>query len=217
VNCIAHRGFCGVNPENTIPAVEDAVRRADGVEVDVRVCGSGELVVCHDETVDRTTDGSGAVSAHTAAELATLSVEGSEAGVPTFEAVVDAIPDGVTLHAELKERGTAEGAESVVTDGDCETVISSFLPDALAEVTAVPTALAVREAEGAVERAAELGCSMLHPTLTVFTPSLVERAHERGVEVNGWTVVDPEETADLRTAGADGVITDFPGCCPSGE
>jgi glycerophosphoryl diester phosphodiesterase len=217
VNCIAHRGFCGVNPENTIPAVEDAVRRADGVEVDVRVCGSGELVVCHDETVDRTTDGSGAVSAHTAAELATLSVEGSEAGVPTFEAVVDAIPDGVTLHAELKERGTAEGAESVVTDGDCETVISSFLPDALAEVTAVPTALAVREADGAVERAAELGCSMLHPTLTVFTSSLVERAHESGVEVNGWTVVDPEETADLRTAGADGVITDFPGCCPSGE
>jgi len=217
VNCIAHRGFCGVNPENTIPAVEDAVRRADGVEVDVRVCGSGELVVCHDETVDRTTDGSGAVSAHTAAELATLSVEGSEAGVPTFEAVVDAIPDGVTLHAELKERGTAERAESVVTDADCETVISSFLPDALAEVTAVPTALAVREAEGAVERAAELGCSMLHPTLTVFTSSLVERAHESGVEVNGWTVVDPEETADLRGAGADGVITDFPGCCPSGE
>ena len=104
-----------------------------------------------------------------------------------------------------------------MTDGDCETVISSFLPDALAEVTAVPTALAVREAEGAVERAAELGCSMLHPILTVFTSSLVERAHESGVEVNGWTVVDPEETADLRGAGADGVITDFPGCCPSGE
>jgi len=215
VNCIAHRGFCGVNPENTVPAVEDAVQRADAVEVDVRTCGSGDLVVCHDETVDRTTDGSGAVSAHTAAELSDLSVEGSEAGVPTFEAVVDAVPDGVTLHAELKEDDVAEEVESVVTDAGCETVVSSFLPEAVAEVEAVPTALAVSEDDGAVEQAAKLGCSMLHPRLAACGSELVERAHDAGLAVNGWTVVDPEETANLRDAGADGVITDFPECCPS--
>lgn len=215
MNCIAHRGFCGVNPENTILAVEDAASRADAVEVDVRICGSGELVVCHDETVDRTTDGSGDVSAHTAAELAALSVEGSEAGVPTFEDVVDVIPDGVTLHAELKERGTGEGVESIVTDAGCETIVSSFLPDAIAEVEEAPTALAVSESEDAVERATDLGCSFLHANLDACDSSLVERAHDAGLEVNGWTVVDPEETAALREAGVDGVMTDFPGCCPS--
>ncbi|PSP69757.1 glycerophosphodiester phosphodiesterase [Halobacteriales archaeon QH_8_67_27] len=216
MNCIAHRGFCGVNPENTVPAVEDAVQRADAVEVDVRICGSGELVVCHDETVDRTTDGSGDVSAHTAAELSALSVEGSDAGVPTFEAVVDVIPDGVTLHAELKERGTAQAVESVVTEAGCETVVSSFLPGAVAEVAKPPTALAVSAADGALERATELGCSMVHPKLDACDPELVERAHDAGLTVNAWTVVDPAETAELRDAGADGVITDFPTCCPSG-
>ena len=215
MNCIAHRGFCGVNPENTIPAVEDAVRRADAVEVDVRTCGSGELVVCHDETVDRTTDGNGDVSAHTATELAALSVEGSEAGVPTFEAVVDVIPDGVTLHAELKERGTAKAVEAVVTEAGCETVVSAFLPEAVAAVEAVPTALAVSAAGGAVEQATELGCSMLHPRLDACTSSLVERAHDAGLAVNGWTVVDPEQAANLRNVGVDGAITDFPECCPS--
>ncbi|WP_436923648.1 glycerophosphodiester phosphodiesterase [Halosimplex amylolyticum] len=217
MNCIAHRGFCGVNPENTVPAVEDAASRADAVEVDVRICGSGELVVCHDETVDRTTDGSGPVSAHTAAELAALSVEGSGAGVPTFEEVVEVIPDDVTLHAELKERGTGEGVERLVDGAGCETVVSSFDPEAVSEVERLPTALAVWEAEGAVERATELGCSFLHANLDACTPPLVERAHDAGLGVNGWTVRESGETDRLRDAGVDGVMTDFPEYCPSAD
>lgn len=215
MDCIAHRGFCGVNPENTVPAVEDAVQRADAIEVDVRICGSGELVVCHDETVDRTTDGSGPVSAHTAEELAGLSVEGSDAGVPTFEEVVAAIPDGVTLHAELKERGTGEGVERIVGEADCETVVSSFDPEAVSEVEERPTAIAVWQAEGAVERATELGCSFLHANLDACTASLVERAHDAGLAVNGWTVREAGQTDALRDAGVDGVMTDYPEYCPS--
>ncbi|MFC7142187.1 glycerophosphodiester phosphodiesterase [Halosimplex aquaticum] len=217
MNCIAHRGFCGVNPENTVPAVEDAAARADAVEVDVRICGSGDLVVCHDETVDRTTDGSGPVSAHTAEELADLSVQGSDAGVPTVEEVVAAIPDGVTLHAELKERGTGEGVERIVDDAACETVVSSFDPEAVSEVEELPTALAVWEGDGAVERAAELGCSFLHVNLDACTSDLVERAHDAGLDVNGWTVRGSGETEALRDAGVDGVMTDFPEYCPSGD
>ncbi|WP_459194876.1 glycerophosphodiester phosphodiesterase [Halosimplex sp. J119] len=217
MDCIAHRAFCGVNPENTVPAVEDAVQRADAVEVDVRICGSGELVVCHDETVDRTTDGSGPVSAHTAAELTDLSVEGSDAGVPMFEEVVAAIPDGVVLHAELKERGTGEGVERIASEADCEVVVSSFDPEAVSEVEELPTALAVWEAEGAVERASELGCSFLHANLDACTASLVDRAHDAGLVVNGWTVRESGQTEALRDAGVDGVMTDYPSYCPSRE
>ncbi|QLH84164.1 glycerophosphodiester phosphodiesterase [Halosimplex pelagicum] len=215
MDCIAHRGFAGANPENTVAAVEDAATRADGVEVDVRVCGSGELVVHHDETVDRTTDGSGPVAAHTAAELAALSVEGSEAGVPTFEAVAAAVPEGVTLHAELKERGTGEPVERVVADAGCDAVVSSFDPEALTEIEGLPTALVQWEGEGLVSRARNLGCSFVHPNLGSCDSSLVERAHGAGLRVNAWTVTDAEETAEAREAGADGVITDFPDCCPS--
>ncbi|ELZ25677.1 glycerophosphoryl diester phosphodiesterase [Halosimplex carlsbadense 2-9-1] len=215
MDCIAHRGFAGVNPENTVAAVEAAADRADGIEVDVRVCGSGELVVHHDETVDRTTDGSGAVAAHTAAELAALSVEGTEEGVPTFADVVAAIPDDVVLHAELKERGTGEGVERVVAEADCDAVVSSFDPQALTEVEGLPTALVQFEGEALVSRARQLGCSFVHPNLNACDTGLVERAHGAGMGVNAWTVTAPGETERLRATGADGVITDFPDCCPS--
>ncbi|WP_135362764.1 glycerophosphodiester phosphodiesterase [Halosimplex halophilum] len=215
MDCIAHRGFPGVNPENTVAAVADAAARADAVEVDVRICGSGELVVCHDETVDRTTDGSGPVSAHTADELAALSVEGSDQGVPTFEEVVEVVPDDVALYAELKERGTGEAVERVAAAAAPEVVVSSFDPEALAEVGELPTALVQWEGEGLVSRARELGCSAVAPNLAACDASLVERAHGAGLDVTAWTVTEPEETEKVQQAGADGVITDFPECCPS--
>jgi glycerophosphoryl diester phosphodiesterase len=215
MDCIAHRGFPGVNPENTVAAVADAATRADGVEVDVRVCNSGELVVCHDETVDRTTDGSGPVSARTAEELAALSVEGSDQGVPTFEAVVEAIPYGVTLNAELKERGTAEGVERIVSDADCDAFVSSFDPEALSEVAELPTALVASDPEGTIERASELDCFAVGLRLDAWTPELVGRAHGAGLTATAWTVTDVEETRRLREMNVDAVITDFPECCPS--
>jgi glycerophosphoryl diester phosphodiesterase len=215
VNCIAHRGFAGVNPENTVAAVEAAVAAgADGVEVDLRRCGSGELVVCHDESVDRTTGGTGPVADHTADELAALSVEGADAGVPTFAAVLDACPGSVTLHAELKERGLGRDVDRAVADAAPSVVVSSFDPDAVAEVESAPTALTVWDVDGAVERAADLGCAFLHPHHGDCDAALVERARGAGLGVNAWTVTEPAETGRLRAAGADGVITDFPECCP---
>jgi glycerophosphoryl diester phosphodiesterase len=216
VHCIAHRGFAGVNPENTLPAVHDAVERADGVEVDVRRCASGELVVCHDETVDRTTDGTGAVADHTAAELASLSVEGSDAGVPTLADVLAAVPPDVTRHAELKEQGLAADLEALAADAAPPVVASSFDVGALREVEELPTAFITSERAGALDRAASLGCRGVHPRTDVCDEGFVDRAHEAGLEVNAWTVTDPTETRRLREAGVDGVITDYPECCPDG-
>jgi glycerophosphoryl diester phosphodiesterase len=216
VLCIAHRGFAGVNPENTLAAVRDSVGRAGGVEFDVRQCGSGELVVCHDATVDRTTDGSGAAADHSVEELAALSVEGSDGGVPTVRTVLDAIPDGVVCHAELKER-VGPAFEALVADlePDCEVVVSSFEAGALEGVESLPRALAVAEADDAVERARDLDCAAVHPAMDVCDAGLVERAHDAGLAVNAWTVTDPAETRRLRDLGVDGVITDLPSCCPA--
>ena len=107
---IAHRGFAGVNPENTLTAVGEAATVADAVEVDIRRCATGELVVVHDETVDRVTDGEGPVADHSLAELRGLDVLGTGEGVPTLEAVLEAVPDGVGANVELKEPGTAADA-----------------------------------------------------------------------------------------------------------
>jgi glycerophosphoryl diester phosphodiesterase len=216
VHCIAHRGFAGVHPENTLPAVRAAADRADGIEMDLRRCRSGELVVCHDATVDRTTDGSGPVADHTADELAALSVAGSDAGVPTARAVLDAIPPEVVLHAELKER-VGHDFEALVEGlaAPPPVVVSSFDPDALAAVASLPRALLVGEAEDAVERARSLDCTALHPAVDACDATLVDRARAAGLAVNAWTVTDPAETRRLRKLGVDGVITDFPAYCPS--
>lgn len=141
VNCIAHRGFAGTFPENTLLAVRRALAEgADGIEVDVRRCGSGEPVVIHDATVDRVTDRSGAVSALSRSALTDCSVLNTGEGVPTLEAVCECLPADVRLHVELKEPGVAADAVSVADSYPFDLQVSSFEPEALQAVTAVSDA-----------------------------------------------------------------------------
>ena len=93
---IAHRGSKGVRPENTLAAFKKAIEEgADGIETDVHLSKDGEMVIIHDETVDRTTNGTGRVFDHTLAELKQLSAGGSFSGryqnekIPTLQEVVD--------------------------------------------------------------------------------------------------------------------------------
>lgn len=111
----AHRGGCALGPENTIAAFDRGLAAgADGLEMDVRLSADGIVVVCHDDTLDRTTDGSGPVSARTAAELARAdagyrftdaagqhSFRGQGVYIPTLREVFDRYP-GVPMIVEMK-------------------------------------------------------------------------------------------------------------------
>ena len=208
---IAHRGFAEEHPENTLQAVRLAAERADAVEVDARRCASGEVVVIHDETVDRTTDGTGRVDEHSREELAALSVYGSDEGVPTLAEVAAALPEWVGLILELKETELAADALEAVSDLD-GVVVSSFLPDVLSECRAadtdVPLALNAMESDGIAE-ARELDCAAVHPHHGLCSPDYVERAHDAGLAVNAWTVDDRATARELDEAGVDGVIADW--------
>jgi glycerophosphoryl diester phosphodiesterase len=111
VDEIAHRGFAGVAPENTLGAVRTAAGRADGVEVDVQPASDGTPVVFHDHRLDDNgdsrgvTDGSGFVWEASPTELGALSVLDSGESVPTLAAVADAVPADTVLHVELKSPG----------------------------------------------------------------------------------------------------------------
>lgn len=221
MNCIAHRGFAATNPENTLSAVRSALEQGvDGIEVDVRRCGSGELVVVHDETVDRVTDATGAVADHSAGALSALSVLGDGDGIPTLDAVCAAVPPSVELHLELKETDIAADAVDVARGHDCDVVVSSLESAVLREVPrvdgdpVVDTAVAFyEEPRQALERARELGCTAVHPHWHLCTDSFVAAAHEQGFAVNAWTIDSPELTASLADAGVDGVMVDSPGDC----
>ena len=211
---IAHRGCGGVYPENTVRAVRRSADRLPAVEVDVRRCASGELVCCHDPTVDRVTDGSGRVAELALAELHELDVQGSGEPIPTLADVVVAVPEPVTLQIELKEPGL--GPDVLRSARSHRRVrLSSFLPAALREVSdsARPTGLLFEgEPDANLALALELGCSNVHPHWrTCVETDVVERARERGLGVLAWGAKSSRTAVDAaREAGADGVTVDRP-------
>lgn len=217
---IAHRGFAAEAPENTIAAVRRAGELADVVEIDVRRCASGELVVVHDATVDRVTDGSGAVREMTLSELQALDVRGSDESIPRLETAVDAVPPDVSVNLELKETGLAADALAVVADAPNDVVLSSFVRTALREVRdadpTVPTAfITSRLRDRPVRTALELDCEYVHPNYRLcFYSRLVSRAHEAGLGVNVWTVNRAWLARLLARRGVDGVATDRSGVVP---
>lgn len=217
---IAHRGFASIYPENTLSAVNGAA--ADGaslIEVDVRRCGSGEVVVLHDETVDRVTDASGSVREYSVAELAGMNVCGSGEGIPTLEALATALPPGIGLNVELKERGIAGDALSAVSSVE-SVLVSSFDQQALREAKTAapdrPRALIVdKRSRTAVRRARAADCVAVHPKATLLLRSrLVKRAHGAGMAVNAWTLRSPRLTKLLVHLGVDGIIADTPDVLP---
>jgi len=231
VNCIAHRGFAKAYPENTLMAVRQALDAgADGVEVDARRCGSGEPVVVHDETVDRVTDRSGAVSALSRSELADCSVLGTGEGVPTLDAVCEALPAEARLHLELKEVGVAADAVALTAGRPFDLLVSSFDAEALeaaADTADVPLAYLfgsgrdlppdsqVQSApDAALATARDLGCAAVNPHWSHCDAAFVERAHDAGFAVNAWTVQSRAVAEALAAAGVDGLIADAPGFCP---
>ena len=217
MNCIAHRGFAGDNPENTVGALAAAAEAADWVEFDVRRCGSGEVVVVHDDTVDRVTDGSGAVADHTQAELARLDVLDSGEGVPPLAEVLAVLPRDAAINVELKEGGLAADVVDALATFDGSVLISSFDAGVLAEISVVgefPLALVFdREPAARLSRARDLGCAAVHPHWDLCDERFVTEAREAGLAVNAWTIDDTVSATSARTAGVDGLITDYRRFC----
>lgn len=207
---IAHRGFANDNPENTRLAVRQAAENADMIEIDVRRCGSGELVVIHDASVDRVTNASGLVAAYTLDELASLDVLASGEGVPSLAAVLESIPPDVGVNIELKEPGLASDVYAMIAAIENEVVISSFDPHTLRDF---PTPDGVRRGyltrwRRGLRVALDLECTCVHPRYTACTAAFVATAHDAGLTVNAWTIADRATANRLDDAGVDGVIAD---------
>jgi len=211
---VGHRGCGAQYPENTLYAVKETAEHLDRVEIDIRRCGSGELVVFHDRTVDRVTGGSGPVAEHTLAELKELCVGDSDEQIPTLGELVAALPAGLALQVELKETGTAGDAVELLEPVADRVRFSSFLPAALAGLRDVAPdsrrgLLFSDDPAANLQTAADLGCSAAHPSVELCADTdVVERARERGFDVIAFG--GTTETAVRRAiqAGVDGVTTD---------
>lgn len=216
MDLIAHRGCADAYPENTLLAIERSSRRFPAVELDVRRCRSGELVVIHDETVDRVTDGGGAVADLRWTDLRELEVLGSGERIPLLSEALAHVPPGVNVQIELKETGLAADAVASVTDSGVDARFTSFLPEALADVrtTDLDAALGYLFDHGVgieqgLETALELDCNYLHPHANVcMTTDVVEHAHSAGMDVIAWGVDDVATCEQLREIGIDGATAE---------
>ncbi|MDV3103417.1 glycerophosphodiester phosphodiesterase family protein [Thermococcus waiotapuensis] len=131
---LGHRGYSEKYPENTLLAFRKAIEAgADGIELDVWLTKDGEVVVIHDETVDRTSNGSGKVKEMTLAELRELDF-GMGEGIPTLEEVFEALPENAVVNVEIKDIDAVKKTAEIIGANNPERVIvSSFIIDALRE------------------------------------------------------------------------------------
>lgn len=226
----AHRGANAHAPENTLPAFELAVAQgADGVEFDVQLTSDGALVVIHDETLDRTTNGTGQVGDHSLAELQALDASDGRpefAGVriPTLAEVLEIVaPTPMHVNIELKTAiveypGLEQKVLEHVRAFDIATrvVLSSFNHFSLRRLQALKTSCSLgmlysNPMDRPWRYAKDLGVDAIHPPF-IYVPDkkFVRKAHKAGIKVRPWIVNDEK---DLRRAfrwGVDAVFTDVP-------
>lgn len=113
---IGHRGACGYEPENTLQSFQKAIELGvDAIELDVQLCKTGELVVIHDSTVDRTTNGTGYVSNLSLDELKKLDA-GNGTQIPTLQEVFDLVARRVVVNVEMKGQGVAEAVAGLINE-----------------------------------------------------------------------------------------------------
>jgi glycerophosphoryl diester phosphodiesterase len=215
---IGHRGAAGYAPENTLRSFGKAVELGcDMTELDVHLCGSGELVVIHDESVDRTTDGSGEVANLTLSELKQLNA-GKGERIPTLEEVLKLLKGRIMLNIELKGLGTAEPVYNLIQSNGWRRdnlLITSFNWEMLREYRARdPDArlgpLTYDNIKEAGSFAEAINAYSINPYHGYIDTGYVEEAHSKGFNVYPWTVNEPKDIRYVIELGVDGVISDYP-------
>jgi glycerophosphoryl diester phosphodiesterase len=217
--CIGHRGACGHEPENTLRSVRRALELgAHGIEIDVYFV-DGEIVVIHDAKLDRTTNGRGYVARKSFAWLRTLDA-GQGERIPTLREVFETVNRRAFINIELKGPRTAAPVSDLIGEylaqhgwQYADFLVSSFNRTQLRAVTdpEIPIALLLtRPTQLYGISARRVRASAVNPAARYVTREFVEDAHRRGLRVFPYTVNAPAEIERLRSAGVDGVFSDFP-------
>lgn len=220
---IGHRGRPG-NPrygENTILSFDLAFRAgANGIEYDVRTTKDGQLVIMHDSTLNRTTNGTGGVSDYTYKELCDFDAGYGER-IPLFEDILYRYHERGFQNIEIKDARIGKEIREVLSgiEGIERNVLVSAFEWSELEIfqpTAIPTALLADKEKidelgeyGFVAEALRRGAKAINPSFKAVTLSLVTLAHGHNLDVYVWTVNEEIDIALMKAIGVDGIISDF--------
>lgn len=229
---VAHRGASGLTPENTLAAFRLALELgAPGVECDVHLSADGCPVIIHDDRLERTTSGHGAVAALTLDELRHLDAglwfgrQFAGERIPTLEEALEVCAGRAWLFVELKPGGGSPLVAAVLAvlaaSPARDVALISFDPQLVKDVAQrrpdLPVGLLITAGhvaqfgpEQAVHAASALGAGILAPHFSAAGETLIHHAHAAGLSVSVWTVDDPATMTRLAALGVDAITTNRP-------
>lgn len=219
---IGHRGAKGHVAENTLASIEKALELGvDGIEIDIFLCKSGELVVFHDKKLDRLTNAQGFIERLEYDSIKKISVLG-EYKIPTLGEVLELIDGKAFLNIELKGSGTAKPTYKLLTPllkqkkwMSDQFIISSFNWKEL-EIfyklnQRVPIAILTgADPLDAIPIAKQLNALAINPNFRTLDIKNVKKIQKEGFKVFPYTINDPKDIEKILTMEVDGIITDFP-------
>ena len=212
-----HRGAAKLEPENTLLSMQKAIDLGvDQIEIDVHLTRDQHLVVIHDVTVDRTTDGDGTIADFTLAEVKQLDA-GKGERIPTLQEVIDLVRGKVILQIELKGPGTAEPVIEAVKQNNLENgvLLTSFVHDRLREARQLNPnlrlgALWATPPPDACEQAIDMGAEAIHIQHLNIDADLVQKAHAHGLQIRAWNPDTIEEIQRVMDFGVDAIGSNRP-------
>ena len=213
---IGHRGAKGYKPENTLASFAKAIELyVDAIELDVHLSSDGEIMVIHDETLNRTTTKTGFVSDYSASELKKL-------GIPTLEEVILLVNKRCVINIEIKEATATPKVlqliEKSVNEQHWKYIqfqISSFNWEALSMVSKINSKIAIGVlAEASIEKALafaiQIKAHSINPYFKLLNSENVNLIHSNGFKIYTWTVNTPEDLIFVKSLKVNGIISDFP-------
>lgn len=225
---IGHRGAKGYASENSLFSFEKAIEMGvDGIELDVHLSLDGQLIVIHDDTIDRTTNGKGFVNTLSLQELKTFRINEKQASelkqqIPTLNEVFDLVNQTCFINIELKGKGTASAVVALIEKYIWEKnwkyanfLVSSFDWNAVQEVRFlnenIPIGILTEtNLDLAFSFAKFMKAEAIHPEFHLLTQNNTAQIQAKGIQVFPWTVNEYEAIQKIKTYNVNGIITDFP-------
>jgi glycerophosphoryl diester phosphodiesterase len=221
---IGHRGAMGHVAENTIPSIKKAMELGvDGIEIDVFRCKTGELVVFHDEKLDRLTNASGLIESLELDSIKKITVL-DKYRIPTLEEVLILIDGKVKLNIELKGQGTASPTNDIINQyinkggwTNDKFIISSFKWDELEKFRSlnslIPIAVLVNTRVNPIEAlpfARKVKAIAINPNFKDLNQENIKEIQSNGFKVFPYTINELDDIERMIKLGVDAIITDYP-------
>ena len=218
---IGHRGAAGYCPENTIESFQKAIDLGcDGIELDVHLSLDNEIIVIHDETIDRTTNGQGFVNKLSLLELKTFLID-DKYQIPTLKEVFELIGNKISINIELKSFEVTNKVVALIEKYVSEKkwkytdfIVSSFDWNALQQVRFLNDkiqigVLTATDLDLAISFAKFIKAKTINPYFHLLNAENVAKIQSLGFEIHTWTVNEIDDITKMKTLKVDAIISDF--------